>query len=79
MVVQQVNQQFAPPPTLLRKEKKDKSEKGDRELTLRKKSVKKMRYLTATFIISISSVGLILECSYSAHNLTRYTKPPLDS
>ncbi|XP_077373462.1 YY1-associated factor 2-like isoform X2 [Festucalex cinctus] len=43
LLVQQVNQQFAPPPTLLRKEKKEKSEKSDKELTLRKKSLKKMR------------------------------------
>ncbi|XP_061679631.1 YY1-associated factor 2-like [Syngnathoides biaculeatus] len=43
LVVQQVNQQFAPPATLLKKEKKEKSEKSDKELTLRKKSLKRMR------------------------------------
>ncbi|KAM9815069.1 YY1-associated factor 2-like isoform 1-T1 [Syngnathus typhle] len=43
LVVQQVNQQYAPPPTLLKKEKKERSEKSDKELTLRKKSLKKMR------------------------------------
>ncbi|XP_023135910.1 YY1-associated factor 2-like [Amphiprion ocellaris] len=44
LVAQQVNQQFAPP-TQPKKEKKEKSEKdkNDKELTLKKKSHKKMR------------------------------------
>ncbi|XP_054631205.1 YY1-associated factor 2-like [Dunckerocampus dactyliophorus] len=44
LVVQQVNQQFAPP-TQLKKEKKEKSErdKSDKDPSLRKKSLKKMR------------------------------------